>query len=100
MTVTEKATDDRLQEFFVAWGGEAAVRAMDEDAVAGNAYLDTHHEELTRQFPDEWIALHRDQVLGHAFDLDELSGTLSASGVDRRGLVFHFMTTSDRTLLL
>ena len=100
MTVKERATNDRLQEFFDAWGGEAAVCAMDEDAVAGNAYLDTHHEELTRQFPDEWIALHRDQVVGHALDLNDLSRALTRSGVDRRGLVFHFMTTSDRTLLL
>ena len=100
MAVKERATSDRLQEFFDAWGGEAAVRAMDEDAAAGNAYLDTHHEELTRRYPDEWIALLRDRVMGHALDLDELSRTLSATGVSRRGLVFHYMTTSDRTLLL
>ena len=100
MAVRERATDAQLQQFFDAMGGEAATHAMREDAAAGTEYLDRHHEELTERYPDEWIALHRDQVMGHALDLGDLSRTLTGKGVDRRGLVFHFMTTSDRTLLL
>ena len=100
MPVREQATDERLQQFFDAMGGEAAIHAMEEDAAAGAEFLDRHHEELTERYPDEWIALRRDQVVGHARDLGDLSRTLTGKGVDRRGLVFHFMTTSDRTLLL
>ena len=100
MAVKEGTLDDLVREFFDSFGGEAGVREIYNTAVGGYEYLDSHRETLTARYPDEWIALRRDQVVGHAPSLDDLSRTLTREGVDRRGLIFHLMETEPRTLLL
>jgi hypothetical protein len=94
--MADAATRDAIE----SCGGEATLRGFEEDVVAGWGYLNEHHDELTDRYPDEWIALHRDQVVAHAFDPRDLGRLLDEQGIDRRSLVMHQMTTKQRTLLL
>ena len=100
MAVKEKVSDDALQEFYDFIGGEAGLRALFDDAGEGHQYADANREALTERYPDEWIALRRDQVVGHAPDLETLWRALTRDGVDRRGVVFQRMETEPLTLLL
>lgn len=44
------------------------VMLFDED----NLYFDEHMDELARDFPEEWIAIYHQRVVGHDSSLDRL----------------------------
>ncbi len=96
----ERASSEELRDFMKTWGGDDAVWRLQDDFAQSAEYLDANHDQLTRDYPDEWIAIHIDQVIGHAFDPRDLSRQLDSAGVDRRTVVVHQMTTKTHTLLL
>lgn len=96
----EPASREELHDFMETWGGDAAVRRLQDAFGRAAEYLDANHDQLTRDYPDEWVAIHIDEVIGHAFDPRDLSRLLDSAGVDRRTIVVHQMTTKTHTLLL
>lgn len=101
MPVTEQVPQgDALATLIDSLGGEECVRSIEADLTAAWTYLDASHDVLTARYPDEWVALHRDQVVAHAFDARDLARELDSAGIDRRRVVVHQMTTKERTFLL
>lgn len=76
---------------------EAAREARDFDRAGGDFFA--RHPDLHEDYPDEWIAVHRDTVLA-ASDLDELLGELDRRGIPRERTLVRFVEREPRTLIL
>ena len=63
-----------------------------EDAL----WFGAHVQELFEQYPDHWVGIHQEQVVGASRDLDELMRNLKANGFPS-GIVFMDFLNSDPT---
>lgn len=64
------------------------------------AFWDAHRAELTQAYPDQFVAVHRGEVLGHDPDLMSLVQQLRATGYAVQDLWIEFMATDRHKLLL
>lgn len=64
------------------------------------AYLSRHRDKLAKQYMDEYVAIHNQQLVGHAPDLDALIQTLRAKGILPNQVIVDFLTNENRTLIL
>ncbi len=63
-------------------------------------YYQAHQEELLRQYPEQWVAIFNEHVVGTAPELDQLLTEVKQKGVPvGRSLVEH-VTTKDDLLIL
>lgn len=76
---------------------EAASEARAFDRAIGDFF--SRHPHLHEDYPDQWIAVHRDTVLT-ASDLDELLGELDRRGIPRERTLVRFVEREPQTLIL
>ncbi len=67
---------------------------------ANQEYIETHHEELKRQFPDQWVVILRQQLVAHGDDPDEVMDVLQEAGEDLRSAVLHQACVEEPVWLL
>lgn len=91
---------ERLHEVIDAFGGPDALREKRRAFKANREYLEERHEELTRQYPDEWVGIVDRQVKAHSVDAPAVVRMLQEAGEPLGGAVLHFMTTDDSFWLL
>ena len=63
-------------------------------------YLATHYEELLAQYPDSWIAILNEHVVGVAPQLEQLLADLRSRGVPVGPALIRHLTASDDILIL
>lgn len=63
-------------------------------------YLEQHREELLRQYPEQWIAIYHQQVVGAANDLRRLIRQLERKGIPPGEVFEEFLTNKDELLIL
>ena len=81
-------------------GGEEALDESGRRFRANLEYLERHRDELTRQYPDRWIGIQRQQVRAHANSPTEVARMIGEAGDSPVDAVVRFMTTDDRPWLL
>ena len=63
-------------------------------------YFDQHRQELLQQYPDQWVAVYHQQVVGAAKDPKRLVKQLERKGIPP-GRVFHeYVTDKEEFLVL
>ncbi len=63
-------------------------------------YFDQHRQELMRQYPDRWVAIYDQEVVGAARDLKRLIAQLERKGIPRgRAFVDHASEREDLLIL-
>ncbi len=84
--IPESEYDDRLREI----AADLKQFRLDRE------YLQAHYDELLAQYPDEWVAILNEQLVGHAPDPGKLCEQLRAAGI-RPGAVLreHLRTTPE-----
>ena len=91
---------ERLREVIDSMGGPDVLHERRRRFQANREYLEGHHEELTRRYPDEWVGIVDRQVKAHAAEAPAVVRMLQEAGAPLGGAVLHFMTTDDRFWLL
>ena len=91
---------ERLREVIDSIGGPAVLREKQRRFQANREYLEEHHDQLKRQYPDEWIGIVDRQVKAHASEASAVARMLRDAGEPLGGAVLHFMLTDDRAWLL
>ena len=91
---------ERLREVIDAFGGPDALREKRRAFQANREYLEEHHEELTQQYPNEWVGIVDQQVKAHATAAPAVVRMLRDADEPLGGAVLHFMTTENRVWLL
>ncbi len=63
-------------------------------------FYEAHREELLRQYPEQWVAIFEERVVGVNEEFDRLLEDLRARGVPVEFARFEHLTTKDDILLV
>ena len=77
---------------------DAATRLTKTTANA--RYLRLNHKQLLRKYPDQWVAIAGDRVVGHGPDLVKLTKSLSRDGFTAADVMTHFLSKSQQVFIL
>lgn len=75
---------------------QAAMRQFEREMV----YYETHWEELLGQYPEQWVAIHQERVVGAAPGLDNLLTALQERGIPIGEALVEFVTHSEELLIV
>lgn len=76
------------------------VRAELEHFKRDTAYFEQHREELLEQYPEQWVAVFNQQVVGADPDFDRLLDGLQARGIPVGQVPVELLTRKDELLIL
>jgi len=63
-------------------------------------FIYAHQDELVKQYPDQWIAVYRKDIVGHHKDLLSLVRELRASGVPLQHIALEMLSCEETPLAL
>ena len=63
-------------------------------------YYEAHREDLLKQYPEQWVAIFNQQVVGAAPDFDQLLITLEQSGIPAERALIEHVTRREELLIL
>ena len=63
-------------------------------------WVDDHREELLKQYPDQWIAVYNQQVVGSAAEIEELVEQLERDGFPPNHIFTEYLTDEEDILIL
>jgi len=63
-------------------------------------YYEVHREELLAQYPEEWVAVFNQQVVGAAPDFEQLLAMLEQSGIPVERTLIEHVTRKEELLIL
>lgn len=64
------------------------------------SYINSNQENLLKQYPNHWIAVHKDQVLAADKDLRNLTSTLRRKGAHLEQVAVELLTSEQYPILL
>jgi len=65
-----------------------------------NEYYEAHYEGFVKSYPDQWVAIFDQQVVGAGPDPDRLIHDLKEKGVPIGMVVVKYLTTKDEVWIL
>ena len=63
-------------------------------------YYEAHREELLTQYPDQWVAVFDQQVVGAAPDFEQLLAMLEQSSIPAERVLIEHVTRKEELLIL
>lgn len=69
---------------------------FDRDA----AFYEAHREELLQQYPERWVAIYNQEIVGAAEDLKQLIAQLERKGIPRGRAFVEYVTSNEELLIL
>ena len=63
-------------------------------------YYEAHHAELLARYPEQWVAIYNQQVVGIAPDYEQLLDELQAKGFAVGQVLVEHLTRHDELLIL
>ncbi len=64
------------------------------------AYYVAHQEELLDQYPERWVAIYNERVVGSSPDAEQLFEDLEKKGVPIERALFKHLTRKEELLIL
>ena len=64
------------------------------------AYYEAHHAELLARYPEQWVAIYNQQIVGVAPDYEQLLDELQAQGCAVGHALVEHLTRHDELLIL
>ena len=62
--------------------------------------LDAIRPQLTKQYPNKWVAMYNEEIAVTADSLERLVEEMDRRGIPRRDAVVEFLDTEERTMIL
>ncbi len=93
----------RLDEFAQQLKIIAEQSKLTESAAAfeqSRLYIDSNRDKLLKQYPNRWIAVHKEKVLATDKDLQNLVGIIRKSGVRLEHVAVELLTSEKTPILL
>jgi len=63
-------------------------------------YIDKHLDELTEKYPNQWIAVHKKEIVGVDNDFDSLIKKLSSKNIPLGKTAIEYLSTSEDMMVL
>ncbi len=64
------------------------------------AYFEVHREELLEKYPDQWVAIYNQQVVGESADARQLLADLKGKGIPLGQVVVKYLPKKEELLIL
>ena len=64
------------------------------------AYLDAHYEELLNRYPEQWIAIFNQEVVGAGADFERLLAEIEERGIPVGRALVEYLTRDEELLIL
>lgn len=64
------------------------------------AYYEAHHEELLGKYPEQWVAIYNQQVVGASSDYEQLLADVEENGVPIERTLFKHLTQKEELWIL
>jgi hypothetical protein len=64
------------------------------------AYYEAHQDELLEKYPEQWVAIYNQKVVGASSDYEELLDYLQAKGYSVGHVLVQHLTRHDELLIL
>lgn len=77
----------------------AEQRRRDAEHREDTHWFNQHNMELMQQYPEQWIAVHRQKVVGVAPELCDLMAQLKEKGIDQDVIFFEHMTMDETRIM-
>ena len=71
-----------------------AIRQVEADHARTRKFFDANHARFLKQYPDQWVAVFREQVVAVSPDMKDLFRQVDAKGIHRGGVIGGFMDTN------
>ena len=62
--------------------------------------LSSDHPRLIDQYPKEWVAIYRGEVVAHGRTLDAVLKAVKRKGIPQERTIIHYIETNQRTMIL
>jgi len=98
--MAEAMTDERFRALIEREGGADAMRAAARAHEENVLYLEREHDEITRQYPDQWVGILQCRVQAVGDSAEEVVEELRRDTESIDGVVLHFMRTDQSIQLL
>lgn len=92
-----------LQEFVLLLKDIAIKNKLRESAMVvseSQDFIYAHRDELIQQYPNQWIAVHEKDIVGHDKDLLNLVRNLRASGTPLKHIALEMLSREEIPLAL
>lgn len=92
-----------IQEFGNVLENIAKETRLRESAVVlgqSQDYIDSHRDELLQLYPDRWIAVHKQEIVGADKDILNLVRKLRASGVPLKHIALEMLSREEIPIAL
>ena len=63
-------------------------------------YADSHREELARQYPEQWVGIYHERVVGAAKTSKQLVRRLDKQGIPPGETYFHYASEYEPVLIV
>ena len=70
-----------------------AIRQVEADHARTRKFFDANHARFLKQYPDQWVAVFREQVVAVSSDSKDLFQQVAAQGLGQSGVIGEFMDT-------
>ena len=93
----------RLDEFAQQLKTIAEQSKLTESAAVfeqSRSYIDSNREKLLKQYPNRWIAVHKEKVLASDKDLRNLIATIRKTGTHLEQVAVELLTSEKTPILL
>lgn len=67
---------------------------------ANHRYLRENYNNLLKQYPDQYVAVHERRVVASAHSIQEILIVVDRLGIDRHFTMFEFMDTNPKPMIL
>ena len=64
------------------------------------AYYEAHHDELLEKYPEQWVAIYNQKVVGASPDYEQLLTDLEGKGVPIERTLFKHLTHKEELWIL
>jgi len=94
---------NNLQEFAKLLKDMATENKLYESTIVlseSQEFIYAHRDELIKQYPDQWIAVHRTDIVGHNKDLLILVRKLRKSGMPLQNIALEMLGLEEIPLAL
>lgn len=64
------------------------------------AYYEAHHDELLEKYPEQWVAIYNQQVVGASPHYERLLDEVETRGYSVGHVLVHYLTRHDEVFIL
>ena len=94
------STQPDFQAMIKQMGGTQAISRGIQDFTERVRHFDGRRAELTKEYPNKWVAMYEKEIVASSNSLEGLLTELDSCGVSKREAIIDFLNTEPQIFIL